>query len=540
MIYPYKFPINRKYEYAEQKVFDRLDLIKDNYDIFYSKSFVSDKYRTEYEIDFIIAEKPDRNQKCSVIICMEVKGGLIHYDGINDIWSQNGLESKKNFVSQASSASHRLIKNFRDMAKEVHIEWVLCFPDSEKPHDAPIPNNITDARIIDKNDLLYIDKTIEHIVSLFKKDTMRRGCRFWMYESFKKDLLRDIGFIETLGSKYKYEEEKFIQLTAMQINFFNMISSNKKIIIRGYAGSGKTLIAIDAAKIKIKENKTVLFLCFNRTLANKIRYSFDRDEKRIRVTTFHSLAKSIINESNSDWWDNHKLNSKDFWDLEVPMYLDEILQNSTTKYDVLIIDEGQDFKELWYETLFRLVKDGSYKYIFLDPFQDIFNHFKNIPNYQSYFTFDLVENCRNTKTIVAEMSSIIDEEIPINLNLPNGDKIINKTFQTKNELVEELKSQIKYLVNSERINSENILLMLNSDKSKSSINNLDKIGRLKLSALNRNSRFQKDNIHFTNINVFKGLEVDVLFIVDAHLITSKNSIYTQISRSKKRCYIYSR
>ena len=57
MIYPFQFPENRSSEFAENKVFERLEPLKDHYDIFYNKSFISDVEKEEFEIDFIIAEK---------------------------------------------------------------------------------------------------------------------------------------------------------------------------------------------------------------------------------------------------------------------------------------------------------------------------------------------------------------------------------------------------------------------------------------------------------------------------------------------------
>ena len=89
MIYPHLFPESRKNEHAEKKVFERLEPLKDYYDIFYNKSFISDVEKEEFEIDFIIAEKADRENTCNVIICLEVKGGIVEYDGINNIWLQN-------------------------------------------------------------------------------------------------------------------------------------------------------------------------------------------------------------------------------------------------------------------------------------------------------------------------------------------------------------------------------------------------------------------------------------------------------------------
>jgi predicted ribonuclease YlaK len=45
---------------------------------------------------------------------------------------------------------------------------------------------------------------------------------------------------------------------------------NKLILVDGYAGSGKTILALELARRKVSEGKNVLFLYFNRLIKNKI------------------------------------------------------------------------------------------------------------------------------------------------------------------------------------------------------------------------------------------------------------------------------
>ena len=51
--------------------------------------------KKEYEIDFIIVKKPDRRKNYTTIISMEVKGGILEYDGIKNHWTQNGKTLQK-------------------------------------------------------------------------------------------------------------------------------------------------------------------------------------------------------------------------------------------------------------------------------------------------------------------------------------------------------------------------------------------------------------------------------------------------------------
>ena len=278
MIYPYQIPYNVE-SHAEKTIFTQLYSVKDDYDIFYSRSFLgrAPKERKEYEIDFIIAEKPKRRGKCSAIFCLEVKGGMIEYNGSKGEWLQNGSPLKKGPDKQASSASHSLVKRYPDLAREVPIEWALCFPDCELPDNTLLPPNLDYNKILDKKSSLYINHALDLMIQKTKANSNKEGCSVHVYESFKKELLRKVGFVETLSTQFKYEDKRFVELTNEQINTFNQLSSNKKILISGYAGSGKTIVAIAAAQEKINKDQRVLFLCYNRALANKIRYRFNKN-----------------------------------------------------------------------------------------------------------------------------------------------------------------------------------------------------------------------------------------------------------------------
>ena len=78
MIYPYELPREVKNQ-AEKKVYNQLYEVRDRYDIFYSKRFINrtKREKSEYEIDFIIADKPERRSKCHAIFCIEIKGGFV-------------------------------------------------------------------------------------------------------------------------------------------------------------------------------------------------------------------------------------------------------------------------------------------------------------------------------------------------------------------------------------------------------------------------------------------------------------------------------
>jgi superfamily I DNA/RNA helicase len=342
-----------------------------------------------------------------------------------------------------------------------------------------------------------------------------------------------------LGTRIKGQEKKFIQLTQYQLDLFNRAISNSNLITTGPAGSGKTIAAKILAKDLLKNGEKILFLCFNRTLANKIRYEFDKNENSITISTFHSFSKRLIDIYDPQWWDESKSKSDDFWSIEVPVKLSEYIDSCAEMFDTLIIDEGQDFKEYWYEILFKLVAPNGKRYIFLDENQNIFENFTTIPNEDIFFKYNLPENCRNTKTIVNYLSEIIKKEIKSFGSAPFGEAIVNKEFSNLIELQKYLIEEVKELIQNQNLDSSQILFMLNTPKEESCISSLTKIGNMKMEAVDNKGRLQSNCINYTTINQFKGLEADVVFILDANKILNKKleKLYTEASRARFKLYI---
>lgn len=539
MIYPEFFPKERESEIAEHAVFDKLKQLSDKYDIFYSRKFVTDGVgkKPEFEIDFIIAI-PEQG-----IICLEVKGGIIDFNGSSNTWTQNAKVMNKTPDSQSSSAAHALVKTCPDLLKDMPVGWAVCFPNCQIQNAGNISDIINEVQIIDALKMPYLEKALPYLFDFVKKQyPLKTGARKWMYEKFKNQLLRNIGFVQILGTKIKYDEQRFVELTNYQLELFKRISSNKNIITNGPAGSGKTIVAKTIAQDFLNDGKTVLFLCFNRTLANKIRYEFDKYENKIEVATFHSLARRIIEKNDENWWkENGSNKSDDFWNLDIPVKLGECITQEDMSFDVLIVDEGQDFKEFWFETIFKFIKTEGYRLIFLDEMQNIFGHYTSIPKEDTFIKYNLPENCRNTKNIVKYLSEILQKDIKSFEKTPQGDEIIYKEFKNQIEEQKYLLDEIKSLTKDHNISTDQILILINSEKAESCLANTTKAGSLPIVSLERSGRMERNSINYTTINTFKGLESDIVFVLDVDKIPEKQKLeklYTEASRARFKLYVF--
>jgi hypothetical protein len=138
MIYPSEFPLDNT-NTAEKTIFDALRrLPSDQYDVYFGRKFsaIEKGEKVEYEIDFLIADL--RGSKLNALLCLEVKGGQISYNGLHDRWKQNH-HHLDDPIKQVTGNMHSLVKRYPDLSYPVPFGWALAFADTLVPDAAAFP-----------------------------------------------------------------------------------------------------------------------------------------------------------------------------------------------------------------------------------------------------------------------------------------------------------------------------------------------------------------------------------------------------------------
>ena len=144
---------------------------------------------------------------------------------------------------------------------------------------------------------------------------------------------------------------------------------DKNRLIRGVAGSGKTLILSSRAKLLSKEHPDwkILILCYNISLANGIQqmvthmlnepedlFDFDftrntvespKDHQNVMVRNFHAWLKNDL-----------KIREQQIPDIITKLEHNEAI---LPKYDAILIDEGQDFESDWLRLVSLLINEET-------------------------------------------------------------------------------------------------------------------------------------------------------------------------------------
>ncbi len=144
-------------------------------------------------------------------------------------------------------------------------------------------------------------------------------------------------------------------------------------VVHGVAGSGKTLIlgyrCLHLARVS---HKPVLVLCFNITLAARLRAFVESNaiEDRVRVHHFHEWCKTQIDSYHLDVAGTGKI-----WDRQVESVITGVDRGLVPRgqYGAILIDEGHDFQPEWLRLVAQMVDPATDSLLLLyDSAQSIY------------------------------------------------------------------------------------------------------------------------------------------------------------------------
>lgn len=504
-IYPSKEDISDM-PYSESIVYDYLSKLSDTFTIFHSVRWVKrgNKWKSTWkENDYLIL-----NRHLGILV-LEIKGGDIEYTG--SVFHQKNTNTgeinildpkmKKDPLSQAIDGVYhyrRILDNIEaGLQERFPVEAAVWFP------------SVYITKSIDKFPLAYreISNAVLGCEAFDYKDSINLIYSF--YESYKKvdisddeyekiinSIASDFRLITAPGIKRGELEHAFLKLTNEQMGLLDYISEQSIATIQGVAGTGKTLIAKEAARRFAKDNRKVLFLCFNRFLYKHLEETYPNNGVTYyNIHTF--ITKYIDEEVNLSTPENRAiaLNKID-WEL--------------FDFDDIIIDEAQDFHndEIIYFKDYVELKDGHF-FVFYDKNQLLTT--MEIPYWikSSECKLLLTKNCRNTYEIALTSYNVLDLELSKKVIMINGEQT-SVCFANKNNHLEKIYKILKYFTNDfydYNINEIVILTLVREDNSIIS-------GIHKLHGINITNYRTDSSVLFTTSKKFKGLESKVVIITD--------------------------
>jgi hypothetical protein len=214
------------------------------------------------------------------------------------------------------------------------------------------PQNRTDeqSKKVDYNKLIAV--YTPEIAKLYKEKI------FILQPESNKDDKYDTALLKLLESKDLTEE-------------LNELNFDFPVFRYGYAGTGKTLIALKILQKFAIENKQVLFTCYNKVLATDLR-RFNKLSYEEAYRYFDNITIKDIHSLIYEYSPFSKFINFNVPDNQIDNYFDtivnEIIMSGYFKgvFEYIVIDEAQDLKDYGWKLIMYLAKRESASLIVLN------------------------------------------------------------------------------------------------------------------------------------------------------------------------------
>jgi hypothetical protein len=384
---------------------------------------------------------------------------------------------------------------------------------------------------IDLSAMNDLQKRVTEIFRFFRNQ--RRGATSFLSPDAQKKFIsvvnKRIALSISAGALIQDKERELLEINRTQDTVIDLLAHYPKAFIVGGAGTGKTWIGIKKIIRCVQGGGRALYLCYNKALAENVAAIID--DSRADSHNIDSFAYSILRDKAATAPEQN--GCKEYSNLigDLP---------NLQRYDLLVVDEGQDFTEDWAFCANLIVKDNGSLYVFYDESQNIFKR-----NFGEKFFIDeppfvLRYNIRNTANIYRHAQEQTNLGLDTIANQIEGVEPDCRKFTRKAQAVAFVDSVINKLVNREGVAPQKIVILSNRKKENSILSETVIVGGHNLSS--ERVLPDTDSIAYRTIQGFKGLESDVVIYINH---TYKNepktdsvraTLYT--AQTRARFYLY--
>lgn len=544
---------------AERKIFKWFEKAEDTDDwvVFHSLGIAQHQTLIEGEVDFLVVA-PKLG-----IFALEVKGGRIKRT--NGMWTFTNrcghVDTKsRGPFDQAKDAIHSIMDAIKAKADvehynvtNLHYGYGVMVPDIEY---SSMGIDEESWQVFDCNDNENVHDFIVRIAEGSRKkfeDTYGKlnPSKLPTAQDVKYliSILRsDFDKVLAIKARINNAEQELIELTEKQYKCLDQIEENRRGVVYGPAGTGKTLLAIEQAKKSVSSGKKVALLCFNNSIGTWFQTFFEEQAIEYKpgyVGTFHKLLLDIVTDAGENLTIPSDQESKRVFYREIlPSKALEILLDNPLEFDEIILDEAQDLMEDAYLDIFDLLikkglEHGSWKFFGDYSRQAIYSNeldgkemLEHLEDRTSFIRYKLTENCRNTKQICDDIQTVTGYEAPKDLwTKVEGLPVDHKTYFSEEEELDKLMQLLKEL-EDKNIEREKITILSPRRRENSIISRVENI-------IIKDYNFKSsDNISFSTVQSFKGLENSVVILVDINSYSAVNLMYVALSRARTALYIF--
>lgn len=579
--------------HPERVFFDRLKAeLPDEFVIIPSLEVSSRRDHVESEVDFVVLHPRGR-------LVLEVKGGKLRRKA--GIWERfkggAWIREGKSPFYQSRVNSHTVREFLEDRygkgdpRAEALFGRAVIFPDVVAEYDSL---EAVDQMVIDQSDLVGQGSVLKAIHALFdqaemqfKKGRQRKDLEAQKAEAKQMlqagqtprpivelsldqirlpdqltdaqilqvaDALRPDMLVATNLSATDVERE-LIRLSASQLRALDAVQGSKRLRVIGGPGSGKTLLAVEVARREVRDRpgSKVGLVCFNRSLGSFLG-EVARSEGLLTAITgsFYVHVDRLLGDVGKSDGDAAYYKSRVQQAIAAAKGLAE-----EAKFDVLIVDEGQDFRDdgdklalldalvkgglpkgrwRWFEDLNQVLTPPTEGV----PSAELAQHTANLDEAAE---FVLKGNWRNTAQIAERVSAAMGLDHHAEGMALEGPEVLTAPLRPGQEfaMLEALvQKKLAPEIATRQYSPEDIVVLSMRGAGKASFEGQTTLGGFPLVPYDPVAPRVPGAIRATSVFKFKGMESHVVIVTDldqVETLRDRRKAYVGMSRARYKLYL---
>ncbi|WP_300439973.1 nuclease-related domain-containing DEAD/DEAH box helicase [Zoogloea sp.] len=425
--------------------------LPDNFEIFHSVSWHTFYLGSDHhgEIDLVILS-PTGN-----MLLMEVKaGGVVLRNG--DVFKL--YQGREHDVARQTRVQYSaMVSSLSEASLHAQVTNCLVLPDyhlGETPVVA-IPRS----RIIDASDYPLLGTRVREMLDSGHSKSDVASIRRFLANEFRVS-----ADLQVLGEQVRRSSQRLADGLATWVP--RIVSPSGAVRIQATAGSGKTQLALRLLGDAAAKGQHSLYVCFNRSLADHMGRIAPPGAK---VTSFHELCVEYHARNHS---------APDFDRPEMFQILTETYcaasSAQTPRYDLIIIDEGQDFEPDWVASLLPQLAEDARLYVMEDNAQRLYE--RDGFDLDGAVTLNCHDNFRSPRVICQVINALRLSDHPVEGRSPyEGELPGFRTYADERDLPTRTEEAVLDLM-ARGIPLAEIVVLSGRGRAKSILQNADCLG----------------------------------------------------------------